>query len=152
LKQSVRLIPFASKTLVLKLALPFEFVIDGPPVSQQARRREKVRQWRDEVRKAAKQNWPAGELPIAEPVMLTITYFYVGVVMDVDNIPKPISDALQGLIYADDELVTDVLCRKRDRNTVFRIKNPSSVLADRLSRGKEFLYIVVDKAPDQEVI
>jgi Holliday junction resolvase RusA-like endonuclease len=37
--------------------------------------------------------------------------------MDIDNIPKPISDALQGLVYLDDEQVTDVLCRKRNLNS-----------------------------------
>jgi Holliday junction resolvase RusA-like endonuclease len=136
----------------LKLALPFEFVIDGPPVSQQARRREKVRQWRDEVRKIAAQNWPAGELPVAEPTMLSITYFYDNVSMDVDNIPKPISGALKGLVYADDKQLADVLCRKRNRNKVFQVKSPSNVLADGFNRGNEFLYILVEKAPDQEVI
>jgi crossover junction endodeoxyribonuclease RusA len=131
--------------------LPFEFVIDGPPVSQQTRRRERVRQWRDGVRKVAEQYWPAGELPVIGPIMLTITYFYDSISMDVDNLPKPISDALRGLVYLDDEQVTDVLCRKRNLNRDFRIENPSSVLADGLSRGNEFLYIVVAEAPDQEV-
>jgi Holliday junction resolvase RusA-like endonuclease len=134
------------------LALLFEFVIDGPPVSQQARRRERVRQWRDEVRRAAEQYWPAGELPATSPMMLTITYFYESVLMDIDNIPKPISDALKGLVYLDDEQVTDVVCRKRDLTRSLRIENPSSVLADGLSRGNEFLYIVVEETPDQEVI
>jgi hypothetical protein len=59
--------------------------------------------------------------------------------MDVDNLPKPISDALRGLVYLDDEQVTDVLCRKRNLNRDFRVENPSSVLADGLSRGNEFL-------------
>jgi len=72
--------------------------------------------------------------------------------MDVDNIPKPISDALKGLVYVDDEQVTDVLCRKRNRKSVFRIENPSNVLDDGLRRGNEFLYVVVAQAPDQEVI
>jgi Holliday junction resolvase RusA-like endonuclease len=135
--------------LSLKLALLFEFVIDGPPVSQRARRRERVRQWRDEVRRAAEQHWPAGELPATGPIMLTITYFYESVSMDIDNILKPISDAL---IYLDDEQVTGVLCRKRDLNSSLRIESPSSVLGDGLSRGNEFLYIVVEEAPDQEVI
>ncbi len=31
-------------------------------------------------------------------------------------------------------------------------ENPSSVLAEGLGRGKEFLYIVVEEAPDQGVI
>jgi hypothetical protein len=83
--------------------------------------------------------------------MLTITYFYDSISMDVDNLPKPISDALRGLVYLDDEQVTDVLCRKRDLNRDFRVENPSSVLADGLIRGNEFLYIVVAEAPDQEV-
>jgi Holliday junction resolvase RusA-like endonuclease len=37
------------------------------------------------------------------PIMLTITYFYDSISMDVDNLPKPISDALRGLVYLDDE-------------------------------------------------
>ena len=84
--------------------------------------------------------------------MLTITYFYDSVSIDVDNIPKPISDALKGLVYLDDEQVTDMLCRKRNLNSDLRIENPSSVLAEGLSRGKEFLYIVVEEASDQGVI
>jgi crossover junction endodeoxyribonuclease RusA len=85
-------------------------------------------------------------------MMLTITYFYESVSMDINNIPKPISDALKGIVYLDDEQVTDVVCRKRDLTRSLRIESPSSVLADGLSRGNEFLYIVVEEAPDQEVI
>jgi crossover junction endodeoxyribonuclease RusA len=84
--------------------------------------------------------------------MLTVTYFYESVSMDIDNLPKPISDALKGLVYLDDEQVTDVLCRKRNLASNFRIENPSSVLAEGLSRGNEFLYIVVEETPDQEGI
>ena len=100
----------------------------------------------------AEQYWPVGELPVTGPIMLTITYFYDSVSMDVDNIPKPISDSLKGLVYLDDEQVTDILCRKRNLNSDLRIENPSSVLAEGLGRGKEFLYIVVEEAPDQGVI
>ena len=135
------------------MALPFEFVIDGPPVSQQARRRERVRQWRDEVRRVAEQYWTAGELPALGRIMLTIIYFYESEPsLDIDNIPKPIGDALKGLAYLDDEQVTDVLCRKRSLNSNLRVENPSSVLAEGLSRGSQFLYIVVEEAPNQEVI
>jgi crossover junction endodeoxyribonuclease RusA len=84
--------------------------------------------------------------------MITIPYFYDGVAMDVDNLPKPILDALKGLVYLDDEQVTDILCRKRDLNSNLRLENPSSVLAGGLSRGNEFLYIIVEEAPSQEVI
>ncbi len=132
--------------------LAFEFIINGPPVSQQARRRNRVRAWIEEVKSVAAQYWPVEELPVTEPVMLTITYFYDSVSMDVDNIPKPISDALEGLVYFNDDQVTDVLCRKRNLNSDFRVENPSDLLAEGLSRSSQFLYIVVEDAPDQEVI
>ena len=69
-----------------------------------------------------------------------------------DNIPKPILDALKGLGYLDDEQVTDIICRKRNLNTELRIENPSSVLAQGLSRAGQFLHVVLDDAPDQGVI
>ena len=128
--------------------LPFEFVIDGPPVSQQARRRERVRQWRDAVRRVAEQNWPPEELPVTGPIMLTVIYFYDDVAMDIDNLPKPILDALKGLVYLDDDQVTDIVCRKRNRNSDLRLENPSNFLSQGFRRGNEFLYIVVGEAPD----
>ena len=72
--------------------------------------------------------------------------------MDLDNIPKPILDALKGLVYLDDEQITDVVCRKRNLRGDLRVENPSDVLAEGFSRGNEFLYILVEEAPDQEVI
>ena len=72
--------------------------------------------------------------------------------MGIDNLPEPILDALKGLVYLDDEQVTDVFCRKRNLNNNLRIENPSRVLAEGLGRSNEFLYIVVEEAPDQEVI
>jgi crossover junction endodeoxyribonuclease RusA len=72
--------------------------------------------------------------------------------MNLDNLPKPIADALKGFVYLDDEQLTDVLCRKRNLNSSLRIENPSGILSEGLGRGHEFLYIVVDEAPDQEVI
>lgn len=84
--------------------------------------------------------------------MLTITYFYEESGMDVDNIPKPIADALKGLVYVDDAQINDVLCRRRDLSAGLRIVNPSPTLAAGLNLGAEFLHIRVDPAPDQEMI
>lgn len=133
------------------MPVPFAFVIEGPPVSQQARRRERVRQWRDAVRQAADQAWPDGALPVTGPLMVTILYFYESLAIDVDNLPKPILDALKGLVYVDDTQITDVMCRKRDLHQTFRVVNPSSALMDGLSRGQDFLSIVITEAPDHEV-
>ena len=47
---------------VTRMPIPFEFVMGEPPVSQQARRRERVREWTRRVRNAATGKWRA-ELP-----------------------------------------------------------------------------------------
>ncbi len=132
--------------------LPFEFIVDGPPVSQQTRRGEKRRDWIAKVRQEAQRYWSGDPAPVAEPIMLTITYFYDSVSVDVDNVIKPIQDALKGLVYDDDVQVTDVLSRRRNLYGDFRVENLSSVLAEGFSRGNEFLHIVVEEAPDQEVL
>ena len=133
-------------------ALPFEFAIEGPPVSQQARRRELVRQWSRSVRDAALQRWNANASPVAEVIMLTIIYFYNDVPMDVDNIPKPILDALKGLVYRDDSQITDLFCRKRELTDRLQVETESQLLNNYIRRGAHFLYISVESAPNQEVI
>jgi len=84
--------------------------------------------------------------------MVTITYFFDNAAPDVDNIPKPMLDALKDFVYLDDEQVTDIFCRKRNLNNGLRIENPSSVLVEGLSRGNEFLHVLVEEAPDQHEV
>lgn len=84
--------------------------------------------------------------------MLKVTYFYASYAMDVDNIVKPIQDAIIGLAYLDDDQITDVLVRKRDLSGNFTIENITPILAEGFARGNEFLHIIVTDAPDQEVI
>ncbi|MBD2627110.1 RusA family crossover junction endodeoxyribonuclease [Trichormus variabilis] len=130
----------------------FEFIVNGPPVSQQARRREKVRAWQATVRQEAEKYWTSEQQPASGLVMLKVTYFYASYAMDVDNIVKPIQDAIIGLAYLDDDQITDVLVRKRDLSGNFTIENITPILAEGFARGNEFLHIIVTDAPDQEVI
>ena len=127
------------------MSLPFEFVVAGAPVSQQARRRQLVREWSDEVQRAARPRW--GEAaPVGGDVMVAITYFFDGDSLDVDNMPKPILDALKDTIYADDAQVTDLLCRKRDIKEDPGIDSPSGILLETLVQGDQFLHVAVTNA------
>jgi crossover junction endodeoxyribonuclease RusA len=132
--------------------MKFEFIVDGPPVSQQARRRERLRAWKVTVREEAEKYWSSEWKVDIGPIMLQITYFYDSVAMDVDNIVKPIQDALIGLTYIDDTQVTDVLVRKRDLSGNFKIKYMTPILAEGFARGNEFLHIIVINNPEQEVL
>ena len=132
--------------------LPFEFVIDGPPVSSQTNNRENLRKWRKELKNKAKIHWSEDELPVGNSVMVEITYFYEKgpPKIDVDNMSKPILDTLEGVAYEDDVQVTDLLCQKRRLEDI-RVEISSDMLLERLTQEGEFLFIVVQDAPDQEV-
>ena len=94
--------------------------------------------------------WGA-EAPFAGEVMVGITYYFKGESLDVDNMPKPILDALKGLVYADDCEITDLVCRKRDRDRDLKFENPSPVLVEALGRSEQFLHIIVTEALSLEV-
>ncbi|MDZ8087627.1 MAG: RusA family crossover junction endodeoxyribonuclease [Nostoc sp. DedQUE12b] len=133
----------------------FEFIVDGPPVSQQARTRGKgntLQDWKKTVRQEAEKYWSLEQKTATGLVMLQITYFYDSDQIDVDNIVKPIQDAIKGLAYVDDNQVSDLLVRKRNLSGNFKIENMTSTLAEGFARGNEFLHIVVIDAPNQEVI
>ena len=133
----------------------FEFIVNGRPVSQQARKRGKgnrLQAWKTTVRQEAEKYWSSEQKTATGLVMLQITYFYDSVQIDIDNIVKPIQDAIKGLAYVDDNQVSDLLVRKRNLSGNFIIENMTSTLAEGFARGNEFLHIVVIDAPNQEVI
>jgi Holliday junction resolvase RusA-like endonuclease len=129
--------------------LPFELTVEGPPVSQQTRWRERLRTWRATVRTAAEDLWPAGSAPLDQELSLTIAYFYEGVPADVDNIVKPFVDSLKTLIYRDDVQITDLVSRRRPLAGPFSIEVIPPILAEALNRGREFLYVRIAEPPEK---
>jgi crossover junction endodeoxyribonuclease RusA len=129
--------------------LPFELTIEGPPVSQQTRRRERLHSWRATVRTVAEGLWPAGSAPLDQELSLMIAYFYEGAPADVDNIVKPILDSLKKLVYRDDSQITDLVSRRRPLSGPFSIEVISPVLAEALNRGREFLYVRIAEPPEE---
>ena len=132
------------------MPIPFELVMGEPPVSQQARRRGRVREWTRRVRSAATGKWRA-QPAVTGAVAVTITYLYDGAPVDVDNMAKPILDALSGLVYEDDSQVSDLLCRKRDRNEELLIREPSPDVLESLRVAGPVLHVVVAPATTAEV-
>ena len=83
-----------------------DFVVKGTPRSWRANSRKR---WMAQVQQAV----PPTALLLAGPLRLRIDFFFKGETnLDTDNIIKPIQDALQKVIYEDDETVTDVCSRK----------------------------------------
>jgi len=132
--------------------LPFEFTVDGPLISHQARPKSRVKSWQQFVRDAAAGRWPSETAPVTARLKFTVTYYHDGVSvrLDNDNLVKPIQDALNDLVYQDDRQITDTVVRKTDVNGSFRVRGMSIVLAEGFCRGNEFLHIRIELAPGHE--
>src|SRR5438132_917307 len=131
--------------------LPFEFTVRGPPVSHQSRNKTLLESWRQRVRAAAAKQWGSAN-PVTGSLKITVSYYHEGrfVWIDNDNMLKPVQDALIGLVYTDDQLITDTSVRKTSIDGSFRIRRESLVFLKAMSRGDVFLHIVIDHAPRHE--
>ena len=123
--------------------IPFDFIVEGPPVSQQTRRKERLRAWKQIVRQAAEHYWNTADMPSDDQLSIEVTNFYETAAPDVDNIVKPIQDALIGLVYHDDNQITDCNTRKRKIDGAFRVKGLSRALADGFVQYKDFVHVKV---------
>ena len=126
-----------------------EFTIEGPPVSHQTHDKAKLAAWRDLVRAAAAKAMGSAS-PSAEPLKITVAYYHdaPAVLIDNDNMVKPIQDALNLLVYLDDRQITHADVRKGDINGRFIVRGVSSILLAGFAAGKAFLYVKAETEPD----
>jgi crossover junction endodeoxyribonuclease RusA len=96
--------------------------------------------------------WPAGEPPGLGPIRVVITHVFTGASSDLDNLAKPVLDALKGLAYEDDGQVTDIIMKKRDLARNLRVETLIPLLLSALESRQEFLHVVVEEARDLEVV
>lgn len=124
----------------------FEFIVQGPPVSLNAKKNNALRyqKWIRTVRSAAVVEWPTGEKATDDrSIEVNITNYYTLAPPDVDNIIKPILDALETVVYLDDEQVRRVTSERFNLREISKIINPSPLLAAALENYSELLHIVV---------
>ena len=128
-----------------------EFVLPRGPVSQQARRQERLRDWKRFVGEHARMAIEEPHVLATTPVAVRLLYLYDETAVDVDNILKPILDALVGVVLEDDAVVTDVEIRRRRLGVTFAVNTVSPVLVAGFALGHEFLYVALSDAPSQDV-
>lgn len=132
---------------------PLEFHLTGIPRSLQARPASKLA-WKDTVSEAAaariKETVEFVWLD-EEPLAATIFYFPTAPMAgDIDNIVKPILDALVGQAYIDDRLIERVVSQKFEPETGWSFGNPSAQLTaalDTITAADEpqpVVYIRID--------
>jgi crossover junction endodeoxyribonuclease RusA len=131
--------------------LPLEFVVMGTPISAQGSSDAK-RLWKDKVKAAGYVAAGSRPLPDIDAAVLRVAYFYVDApAADLDNIVKPIQDALVGFAFTNDIQVVDLVASMRPKTGNDRIRM-SPVLAEAFRGNSDFVHIVVDRSSRIEVL
>lgn len=126
---------------------PLEFFVAATPVSLQGSPKSKTR-WKATVTQAARERVRAtDELGFIDrrPLGLIIYYFPSAPMEgDVDNIVKPIMDALIHIACRDDKDIERVLVQKFEPQVEWDFSDPSDQLAAALDTASPVVYIRVD--------
>ena len=133
-----------------------EFIVAGAPRSANANARSR-RRWRERVSRAARERLQEeGELT-NQDVAVLIIYFYQGeTFLDVDNIAKSLLDGLKGVLFRDDQQVSELLVRKSRLSAGLSVTGATPYLLNAIERmsllGSDFVYVRADPAPDHSRI
>ena len=109
------------------------------------------------VSRAASAPWEARPA-VTDDVAVAISYFCFDPwadrrdSLDVDNVPKPILDALKGLVYLDDKQVIDVVCRRRNLHDDLLGVNVAPWLALRVDGVDPFLHVAIAPADPRKLV
>jgi hypothetical protein len=133
-----------------------EFIVTGAPRSANANPRSR-RRWRARVSQAARERLQEESGPTNQDVVVLIIYFYQGeTFLDVDNIAKSLLDGLKGVLFRDDQQVSELLVRKSRLIAGLSLTGASPYLLDAIERmsqaGSDFVYVRADPAPDHSRI
>lgn len=98
----------------------FAMIVDRRPVSSQNQSTESKRRYREALQTQARAIFHAQ--PLTGPLYARIVWFYKRRADgDVDNIIKPILDALKGIVYKDDRTITKCMSERIDKTRDIQI-------------------------------
>jgi hypothetical protein len=133
-----------------------EFIVAGAPRSANAKSGSR-RRWRERVSRAARERLEQEGEPTDQDVAILIIYFYQGeTTLDIDNIAKSLLDGLKGVLFRDDQQVSELVIRKSRFSAGLSLTGASLYLLDAIERmsqaGSDFVYVRADPAPDHSRI
>lgn len=126
----------------------FEFVIPLRPVSLQTKKRANLQAYKAFVADEARKAWAVDSRPFPGNLRVTLVYLAADDAPDVDNIIKPIQDALVGLVYDDDFSVCDVHCHRRFLSDPIDVTDLPMILQAAVAAGTECVYVRVSDASE----
>jgi hypothetical protein len=119
-----------------------EFLIPRRPLSLQTRNRANLQAWKNYVAGEAAKVWQ-GTMIRTGNLEVLLVYLFDLAPPDTDNIVKPIQDALVGLVYKDDGLISDVKSHRRSLVGTFDLTRLPAPLVAGITAGQECVYVKV---------
>ncbi len=129
------------------MALYLEFVVLGPPISNQQNKptgKANLAAWRALIAGAAVQKWTNPLL--TGHLKAIIINFYAGSrpSVDVDNMSKPILDEMEEIVYKNDRQITQAEITHLQIGGAFIIAGVSKILVTALQAGSQFVYVRIE--------
>lgn len=136
----------------LQINFPIEFVVGGEAVSMQNKARRGLEAWKGLFSVACEAQLPQNAFYAETPLSVLIYHFPDGQMRpDIDNIIKPILDAMVDVIYRDDRIVERVVAQKFETGRVATWSNPSTTLFGAISGQKPLTYVRVSTEPHEDI-
>jgi hypothetical protein len=129
----------------------FEVLLPRRPISYQGTSKSRE-EWKNFIYGRAFSVW--NQTPISDGrLRFSVVYLCESDPADINNLIKPIQDAMISLVYADDSLVCDVTGHMRLLSDPIDIVGLPSLLADAVITGSEYVYVQITNSNElnQEV-
>ena len=117
-----------------------EFVVLGVPISNQVPGAN-LQGWRTALAAEAENHWHGALLTCK--LKGVIINFHLGErpTLDVDNMSKPIFDAMEGIVYENDRQIRQAEITHVPIDAPFRIKGASSIIVSAVQAGRPFVFV-----------
>jgi Holliday junction resolvase RusA-like endonuclease len=121
-----------------------EFVVLGPPISNQPSSLPALRNWKATVEAEARQQW--NKAILRENLKAILINFHEGdkPSVDVDNMSKPILDVMQGIVYHDDRQIRQLEISHVRIDAPFVFVGASKILVAAIQAGNQFVYVRIE--------
>jgi Holliday junction resolvase RusA-like endonuclease len=127
------------------MAMRLEFVVLGPPISNQSPG-PNLTAWRAVIAGAATLQWTSP--PLTVDLKAIIVNFYAGnrPSVDVDNMSKPILDEMEDIVYDDDRQIVQAEITHVQIGAAFSIVGVRPIIVNAIQSGNQFVYVRIDDA------
>ena len=134
--------------------LPIELIIQGYPVSHQAKKSGAREEWKEEV---SRQAWAQleelqeGHFLLQQLLVVTVYYFpQAPLAPDLDNATKPVLDSLSKCAFADDRLIERLVIQRFEPERAVPILDDSPKLEEAIASTEATIYIRLEAFGEEE--